>query len=133
MRNKRIDATTLRPDGERTLYAPLVQMNLNKYIRQLKKEEAWATQDHNTITIYKSDFATIVLRGMHKKSERKTSAANGDMTIQVLRGKISITTEEQTLTLKKGQMIGIEAYMPHSVLAIRDSFFLLTIVSKNED
>lgn len=128
--DKRIEATPQNPKRERMLFGPLVQMNLRKYIKQLKKESAWQTQDHNTITIYKSDNATMVLRGMHKKSERKQSAANGDATIQVLRGKISITTEDKKFTLRKGQMIGIEAHIAHSILAKRDSFYLLTVFNK---
>jgi quercetin dioxygenase-like cupin family protein len=130
--DKRIEATTQNPERERMLFGPLVQMNLRKYIKQLKKESAWQTQDHNTITIYKSDYATMVLRGMHKKSERKQSAANGDATIQVLRGKICITTDDKKFTMRRGQMIGIEANIAHSIIAKKDSFYLLTVVSRRE-
>ncbi|MDB9882376.1 hypothetical protein OAD66_04490 [Bacteroidia bacterium] len=127
--DKRIDATTQHPERERMLFGPLVQMNLRKYIKQLKKESAWSEQDHNTITIYKSDYATVVLRGMHKKTERKQSAANGDATIQVLRGKICLHTESSKFTLRKGQMIGIEANIAHSIIAKKDSFYLLTVIN----
>lgn len=130
--DRRIDATAQNPERERMLFGPLVQMNLRKYIQQLKKEAAWQTQDHNTITIYKSDYATMVLRGMHKKSVRKHTSANGDATIQVLRGKICIATETENFTLRKGQMIGIEANIAHSILAKRASFYLLTVVKKRE-
>ncbi len=67
--NKRIDATNQNPERERLLYAPLVQMNINKFIKQLKSEDAWKKDDHNTITIYKSESTTIVLqRHAQKKS-----------------------------------------------------------------
>ena len=69
MEYKSIDATILRPNGDRVLYAPYVEMNLNKFIKQLKAESTWKERDHNAITIYKSENATILLRGMHKKSE----------------------------------------------------------------
>ena len=126
--NRRIDATTQNPERERMLFGPLVQMNLRKHIKQLKKESAWQTQDHNSITIYKSNNATIVLRGMHKKSERKHTSANGDATIQVLRDKIQVATDKKTYTLKKGQMLGIEAKIAHSIRAKRESFYLLTVI-----
>ncbi|MGB1037657.1 MAG: hypothetical protein ACPGYY_03350 [Bacteroidia bacterium] len=128
--DKKIEATPQNPERERMLFAPLVQMNLRKYIKQLKKETAWQTQDQNTITIYKSDYSTVVLRGMHKKSERKLSSANGDVTIQVLRGKILISTEAKNFTLRRGQMIGIEANIAHSIVAKKDSFFLLTVLKR---
>ncbi|MEJ6786521.1 MAG: hypothetical protein QNL19_03785, partial [Bacteroidota bacterium] len=120
--NKRIDATNQNPERERLLYAPLVQMNINKFIKQLKSEEAWRKDKHNTITIYKSDSTTIVLRGMHKKSTRKSGKVNSDATIQVLKGKIKIHVEGSPIKLKRGQMLGISANTEHSVEAVRDSF-----------
>ncbi|MEJ6750947.1 MAG: hypothetical protein QNL27_06380, partial [Bacteroidia bacterium] len=113
--NKRIDATNQNPERERLLYAPLVQMNINKFIKQLKSEEAWRKDKHNTITIYKSDSTTIVLRGMHKKSTRKSGKVNSDATIQVLKGKIKIHVEGSPIKLKRGQMLGISANTEHSV------------------
>ncbi|PCJ66464.1 MAG: hypothetical protein COA58_06715 [Bacteroidetes bacterium] len=130
MENKRIDSTTHRPNGERLLYAPLVQMNINKFIKQLKNEEAWKKEKHNTITIYKSDSVTIVLRGMHKKNTRKPSRVNGDATVQVLKGKIKIHVDGSFIQLKKGQMLGITSDTLHSVEAVRDSFYLLTVIGK---
>ena len=126
--NKRIDATNQNPERERLLYAPLVQMNINKFIKQLKSEEAWRKDKHNTITIYKSDSTTIVLRGMHKKSTRKSGKVNSDATIQVLKGKIKIHVEGSPIKLKRGQMLGISANTEHSVEAVRDSFYLLTVI-----
>lgn len=128
--NKRIDATNQNPERERLLYAPLVQMNINKFIKQLKSEEAWRKDKHNTITIYKSDSTTIVLRGMHKKSTRKSGKVNSDATIQVLKGKIKIHVEGSPIKLKRNQMLGISANTEHSVEAVRDSFYLLTVIGK---
>ena len=126
--NKRIDATNQNPERERLLYAPLVQMNINKFIKQLKSEYAWKKDDHNTITIYKSESTTIVLRGMQKKSLRKSGKVNSDATIQVLKGKIKIHVEGSPIKLKRGQMLGISANTEHSVEAVRDSFYLLTVI-----
>ena len=128
--NKRIDATNQNPERERLLYAPLVQMNINKFIKQLKSEDAWKKDDHNTITIYKSESTTIVLRGMQKKSLRKSGKVNSDATIQVLKGKIKIHVEGSPIKLKRGQMLGISANTEHSVEAVRDSFYLLTVIGK---
>ena len=129
--NKRINATNQNPERERLLYAPLVQMNINKFIKQLKSEEAWKKDKHNTITIYKSNSTTIVLRGMHKKSKRKSGKVNSDATIQVLKGKIKILAGDTTIQLKRGQMLGISADTEHSVEAVRDSFYLLTVIAND--
>ena len=45
MVNKSIEATALRPDGERMLNARLVEIDLNKFISELKQETTWAESD----------------------------------------------------------------------------------------
>ncbi len=126
--NKSNEATALRPEGDRILDAPLVEMDLNNFIVQIKDEITWATTDHNSITIFKSDNTTVVLIGLHKNTELKRHKAYGDIHVQVLEGKINFCTEQQTVSLQKGQMIALKADIPHSVRALEESFFLLTLV-----
>jgi quercetin dioxygenase-like cupin family protein len=122
------EATELRPEGDRILDAPLVEMDLNIFIGQIKDEITWATTDHNSITIFKSDNTTVVLIGMHQNAELKKHKAAGNIHVQVLEGHINFNTEQQKIDLKKGQMIALKANIPHSVLALEDSFFLLTVI-----
>jgi len=130
MENKSNEATTLRPEGDRILNARLVEIDLNKFITELKQETTWADSDRNSITVFKSDIITIVLIGMRENAELKEHTAIGNITVQVLEGEINFVAEQQTLSLAKGQMITLEANIPHSVTALKDSFFLLTLVKK---
>ena len=132
MKNKSNEATVLRPEGDRILNAPLVEMDLNKFIVQLKQETTWTTSDHNAITVFKSAFITIVLIGMRKNAELKKHTTYGNINILVLDGKISFTAEQQTRSLEKGQMIALEADIKHSVLALKESFILLTMIINNQ-
>ena len=130
MENKSNEATTLRPEGDRILNARLVEIDLNKFITELKQETTWADSDRNSITVFKSDIITIVLIGMRENAELKEHTAIGNITVQVLEGEINFVAEQQILSLAKGQMITLEANIPHSVTALKDSFFLLTLVKK---
>jgi len=38
MENKSNEATALRPEGDRVLNAPLVEMDLNKFMQQIKAD-----------------------------------------------------------------------------------------------
>lgn len=127
MENKSNDATPQRPDGERVLNAPLVEMNLNEFIAQIKNEATWANSDRNSVTIFKSETMRIVLMGLHENAEMKPHKANGVISVQVLEGKIEFTAEPQTAHLEKGQMIALQENMTHSVKAVAESFFLLTL------
>jgi len=127
MENKSNEATPQRPEGDRLLNANLVEMDLNQFIDQVRNESTWKESDRNSITIFKSDKMRIVLLGLHKGAELKTHTANGIISVQVLEGKISFTTEPQTAILQKGQMIVLHEKIPHSVAALEESFFLLTL------
>jgi len=132
MENKSNEATPQRPEGDRMLNAPLVEMNLNKFIAQIKQETTWADSDRNSMTIFKSDSMRIVLLGLHQNAELKTHIANGIISVQVLEGKITFTAEQQTVSLEKGQMIALQEKIPHSVLALEESFFLLTLAMNKQ-
>lgn len=127
MENKSNEATPQRPEGDRMLNAPLMEMDLSKFIKQVKGESTWAESDRNSITIFKSNSMRIVLMGMHKDAELKTHTANGIISLQVLEGSISFIAGGSTVSLEKGQMIALQEMIPHSVLALAESFFLLTL------
>ncbi len=129
--DRSIEATSLRPEGDRIIDAPFVEMDLNNFILDIKHEITWATTDHNSITIFKSDNTTVVLIGMHQNAELKKHKAYGNIHVQVLEGKINFCAGQQTVSLQKGQMIALKADIPHSVQALEDSFFLLTVIVNN--
>jgi quercetin dioxygenase-like cupin family protein len=127
MENVHNDATPLRPEGNRDLNAPLVEMNLDKLIKQIKGEKTWVEGNHNSITIFKSDTMRIVLMGLHKDAQLKPHKANGVISVQVLEGKVNFITEQQTCIIEKGHMIALHENITHGVVALKESFFLLTL------
>ncbi len=127
MEDKSNEATPIRPKGDRLLNANMVEMDLNRFIDQVRNESTWKECDRNSITIFKSDKMRVVLLGLHKGAELTTHTANGIISVQVLEGKVNFTAEPQTVILQKGQMIVLHEKIPHSVSALDESFFLLTI------
>jgi len=132
MENTSIDSTPQRPNGERMLNAPLVEMNLDEFIKQIKTETTWADSDRNSVTIYKSETMRIVLIGLHENAELKPHKANGVISVQVLEGKIELAAEQQSTQIEKGQMIALQDNITHSVRALSESFFLLTLAMNNK-
>jgi quercetin dioxygenase-like cupin family protein len=127
-KDKSNEATPLRPYGNRLLNASLVEIDLNKFINELKQEPSWTNSDRNSMTVFKSNNMTVVLIGLHVNAELKTHTAKGHISVQLLDGEIKFITEQQTVSLEKGQMICLQENIPHSVLAIKESFFLLTMM-----
>ncbi|HLT42528.1 MAG TPA: cupin domain-containing protein [Sphingobacteriaceae bacterium] len=122
-------ATELRPEGDRVLDAQLVEIDLNAFRQQIKEEQAWIDGDRNAITIYKSNGMRIVLIALHTGAEMKTHTAPGVISVQVLEGKITFGTAEETIKLTEGQMVTLHKRVPHSVFADRESTFLLTLAT----
>ena len=127
MENKSNEATLKRPEGDRLLDAPLVTMDLNHLMEQVRNEPSWKYSDRNSITIYKSENMRVVLIGLHQNAELKTHTTNGIINVQVLEGHIKFTTEQQVTELEKGQMLALKKQLPHSVFALKETFFLLTM------
>ncbi len=125
--NKFNESTPQRPEGERVLNAPLVEMNLNRFIEQVKTESTWLESDRNSITIFKSNSLRIVLMGLHENAELTPHKANGVISVQVLEGKVCFSTEQESHIMEKGQMIALQENITHSVKALAESFFLLTL------
>src|SRR5690349_12101658 len=127
MENKSNEATPQRPEGDRTLNASLVTMDLNHFMEQVRSEPSWKDSDRNSITIFKSDTMRIVLIGLHEGAELKTHTANGIISVQTLEGHIQFTAAPEKVELQKGQMLALQKGVPHSVIALKESFFLLTM------
>lgn len=126
MSEKSNDPTPQRPEGSRQLDAPMVTIDLNKLILQIKQEQGWKEKDRNAITVYKTQGMSLVLMALKEGAELKKHLAQGIITVQVLEGKIRFTTDEKEVERSKGQMLALHEKIPHSVLALEEAVFLLT-------
>lgn len=127
MEQKQNESTELRPEGGRVMDAPLVTMNVNEFIRQIKHEPAWEKSDRNAMAIYKTEGMRIVLIALHEDAIMEKHTANGIISLQVLEGEINFNSVDQSISVKKGEMIALHKGIPHSVAAVKESVFLLTI------
>jgi quercetin dioxygenase-like cupin family protein len=121
------EATPQRPEGERPINAELIELDLPASVQQIKSEPAWHNSDRNAITLFKNESMRIVMIALHEGAEMKTHTAPGVISVQVLEGKISFRTESKSSNLDKGQMVTLQAGVPHSVNADTEAVFLLTL------
>lgn len=128
MENKYNESTPLRPDGDRVVDAPMVQIYLESFMEQVKQEATWKNSDRNAVTVFKSNKMRIVLIALHSGAVMKKHTAAGMISVQVLEGRMEFATDVQTTGLSKGQMLALHKGIPHSVTAIEETTFLLTIV-----
>ena len=127
MEEKINESTPQRPEGERTVSAALVSIDLPKFMEQIKTEPAWLNGPRNAITVFKSDRMRLVLIALHAGAEMPTHTADGTISVQVLEGSLRFGTEEETVQLTQGQLVTLYERIPHSVLALEECLFLLTL------
>jgi len=126
MEGKFNEATPQRKE-DHLVDAPKVFIDIPAFVNQLKQESSWSESDRNSLTVFKSDTLRIVLIGLHANAELKPHKANGVISVQVLEGTITFSADQQTFTLNKGTMIALHENIMHSVIAVTEAFFLLTM------
>ena len=131
MELKRNEATLNRPEGDRVIDAPYVFMNLGQFIKQLKNEEAWNKNDRNGITIFKTENVTTVLTCLHKDAMIKDNSVDGILQVQVLGGRIRVTTADGDIDMEEGEMIVFHPGIRHTIEALKKSSLLLQTVNEN--
>ena len=129
MEEKTIEATDQRPEGDRQIDAALVTIDLPLYMEQIRREPPWKEGKRNAITVFKTSGLRIVLVALHEGAEMARHTADGIISVQVLEGQLQFNTDEQSVELNKGQMLALHELIPHSVKAIKETIFLLTLTT----
>ena len=130
MEDKSNDPTPQRPEGDQLFDAPLLVLDLPALLAQVRQEPAYRTSDRNSLTVFKTDGMRILLLALHAGAELKTHTAPGIISVQVLEGRLMFRTAEQATELAQGQLLTLHAGIPHSVTAVTEAVFLLTLATK---
>lgn len=109
------------------LAAPLLTLDLNREIEQLRSEGRWQS-GHTAKTLVKYSDLRAVLIVMKAGGRLEKHRAEGRISVQTLDGRIRFNSAERSVELAAGQMLTLEGGIPHDVEGIVDSAFLLTIV-----
>lgn len=126
---KKINEATPQRTTDHLLDAQLVPIDLPAFMEQLKQESTWKESDRNAITVFKTNGLRIVLIALHEGAEMAKHNANGHISVHVLQGKIKFTTDHKSIELNKGQLLALHERIHHSVLALKETIFLLTLTT----
>ena len=109
-----------------TLTAPLLTLDLNREIEQLRSEGRWQS-GHTAKTLAKYPDFRVVLIVMKTGGRLEKHRTEGRISVHTLDGRIRFSTAERSVELAAGQIATLEHDIPHDVEGIVDSAFLLTI------
>ena len=74
-----------------------------------------------------------MLMGLPDGAEMKPHTANGVISVQVLEGGVNFSAGDHRAIITKGQMIGLPAKVTHSIEALSETFFLLTVALSKDN
>ena len=128
MEEKYNEATINRPEGDRPIDSPAVLIDLPSFIEQIKSEKAWEENDRNSIAVFKSSKMRIIVGALHKNAEMQTEHPDNILSIQVLKGRLNVHTNEKVIEVEKDQILALHEHIPYKIEAIKKTTFILTIV-----
>jgi quercetin dioxygenase-like cupin family protein len=111
------------------LDAPLSTFDLMTLVQQIKQEEAWRKGERFTMPLFKTERMRVMLVALRAGTALSSHRADGPITVHLLEGRITFSAESKTVTLTEGQMLSLQAWLPHAVDAPEDAVFLLTVAA----
>ena len=104
----------------------IMEFDLPAEIHRLRAETTWST-GKNARTLIKYDDFRVVLMALQATVRIPEHKADGRISVLVLSGHIQLRASGRTFSLRPGGLLAIDQGVPHSVEALEESAFLLTI------
>lgn len=112
--------------GER-VGAPLIDCDLNRELESLRSGDSYRTSDHGAVTLVKRPGLRVVLIAIRAGGHMEEHQAQLPITVHVLAGRIRLEAEGGGVELAPGRLMAIAGGIPHGVVGVEDSAFVLTI------
>lgn len=106
--------------------------DLRSTVETLRSEPPYTANGRNGVTLVKNPELRVVLQAMGAGSRLAEHHAPGPITVQVLEGELEFSVGETVHPLHAGSLLVLPARVPHSVHAVQESVFLLTIAPQAE-
>lgn len=105
---------------------PFLTFDLAEQIAQLRQEPYWQS-GRNSKTIVKYEDFRVVLTAIRAKTTIHEHHSAGRISVQTVQGHLHMHADGKDFDLPAGHVLVLDRAMPHDVVAIEDSAFLLTI------
>ncbi len=117
----------LREHPEERLAAPIQLVELAAASAALRAEPHAAVAGHRQKAIARHGPVTIILFAFEPDGLLKEHSAEGEVVLQLLRGRLLVTADEEEHTMGAGSLLVLSPGTPHSVRALEASDMLLTV------
>lgn len=117
----------LREHPRDRLALPVQHIAIREAVAQLRAEPHGPVSGHRQVTLVKRGPFTLMLFLFDPGGFLKEHSAEGEVSIQVLSGRLEVTVDSHEYRLGAGELISIAPGRPHAVRAPHASEMLLTV------
>ena len=96
---------------------------------QLVRKELTSASGRVARTLVKMGALRVTLVGISAGGELHEHTSPGPITIQILDGAMEVTTHEHKWPLEAGEILTLDARVPHAVASKEGALFLLTVAA----
>lgn len=106
-------------------------IDLDEALRQLRNEPHEPVDGHRQITIAHREGFSLILFDFEKGATIPEHQVQGEVTIQVLDGKLQIATSKNEHKVGSGEVLILKPEVTHDVRAIEDTSMFMTVSLAN--
>lgn len=117
----------LREHPRDRLAAPVQHVTLREAAATLRAEPHPPVGGHRQVALVKRGPFTLILFLFEPDGLLKEHSAEGEVSIQVLTGRLEVTVASDVYALGAGELVSIAPGQPHSVRGLEASEMLLTV------
>ena len=107
----------------------MLTFDLPILIEKMKNKQAWAKKELNTIFLLKTPEKQIVLAALHEGTKINSFKPYDSITFQIIEGKLKFHTQNESVTLYKGQLLTLNENVKYSLTTKEEAVFLITIAN----
>ena len=117
----------LRTHPKDRLAPPVQLIDLTEAAVRLRAEAHASIAGHRQLALVRRGSVSLILFAFEAEGFLKEHQAEGEVTIQVLAGRLEVTVAGEVLSIGAGQLVSLASGQSHSVRALETSDMLLTI------
>ena len=117
-------------NDDRPFNGSLRTFDLPTLIEKMKRENTWDKGGLNAKILMNKPYKQIVLTVLHKGTEINSFQSNDSITIQVIEGELKFHTQNESITLEKGQMLTLQENIDYSLTTKAETVLLFTIIKQ---
>ena len=117
----------LRKHGRERLASPVQHIDLAEAAVRLRAEAHDGVAGHRQVALVRRGPVSLILFLFEAGASLKEHRAEGEVTIHVLTGRLSVSAAGETFSLGPGELVSLAPGHSHSVDALEESTMLLSI------